>query len=207
MKRYDYYLFDFDGTLVDSHDALVNVFKDAYKSINVDVPDEDILYLMRCPLIEGYQKYHGTDEQVPIFVEALLAAIDNVEYLKLTKIYDDVLPTLNKLKNLGYTLGIVTSNSTKHVNDVLGFLNINPKMFDVCIGSDICNKNKPDPTTILMAMEQLGVKDYDKVVYIGDSVNDANAAVNAHIDHLLIDRLGEYKDSKFNLIYSLEELL
>ena len=31
MKKYDVYLFDFDGTLVDSHESLKLVFEEAYR--------------------------------------------------------------------------------------------------------------------------------------------------------------------------------
>ena len=208
MKSIETYLFDFDGTLVDSHDSLVEVFHGAYASVGVDVPEGYVLRLMRIPLIQGYEELGApmTDEAMKVFEKNIRALLDAEFVLKLTKSYEDVLPALIKLKNKGKQLGIVTSNNVKHVKDVLRFLNIDEKMFDVIIGNDDTEKHKPNPEPIYKAMELLSLTDKSKVCYVGDALDDKKAALNAGVTPVLLDRADQYLDEDGIVITSLSEL-
>lgn len=208
MKCIETYLFDFDGTLVDSHDSLVEVFHGAYASVGVDVPEGYVLRLMRIPLIQGYEELGApmTDEAMKVFEKNIRALLDAEFVLKLTKTYEDVLPALIKLKNKGKQLGIVTSNNVKHVKDVLRFLNIDEKMFDVIIGNDDTEKHKPNPEPIYKAMELLSLTDKSKICYVGDALDDKKAALNAGVTPVLLDRADQYLDEDGIVIASLSEL-
>ena len=208
MKCIETYLFDFDGTLVDSHDSLVEVFHGAYASVGVDVPEGYVLRLMRIPLIQGYEELGApmTDEAMKVFEKNIRALLDAEFVLKLTKSYEDVLPALIKLKNKGKQLGIVTSNNVKHVKDVLRFLNIDEKMFDVIIGNDDTEKHKPNPEPIYKAMELLSLTDKSKICYVGDALDDKKAALNAGVTAVLLDRADQYLDEDGIVITSLSEL-
>lgn len=208
MKCIETYLFDFDGTLVDSHDSLVEVFHGAYASVGVDVPEGYVLRLMRIPLIQGYEELGApmTDEAMKVFEKNIRALLDAEFVLKLTKNYEDVLPALIKLKNKGKQLGIVTSNNVKHVKDVLRFLNIDEKMFDVIIGNDDTEKHKPNPEPIYKAMELLSLTDKSKICYVGDALDDKKAALNAGVTAVLLDRADQYLDEDGIVITSLSEL-
>lgn len=208
MKCIETYLFDFDGTLVDSHDSLVEVFHGAYASVGVDVPEGYVLRLMRIPLIQGYEELGApmTDEAMKVFEKNIRALLDAEFVLKLTKNYQDVLPALIKLKNKGKQLGIVTSNNVKHVKDVLRFLNIDEKMFDVIIGNDDTEKHKPNPEPIYKAMELLHLTDKSKICYVGDALDDKKAALNAGVTAVLLDRADQYLDEDGIVIASLSEL-
>ncbi|MBQ6920669.1 MAG: HAD-IA family hydrolase [Bacilli bacterium] len=208
MKSIETYLFDFDGTLVDSHDSLVEVFHGAYASVGVDVPEGYVLRLMRIPLIQGYEELGApmTDEAMKVFEKNIRALLDAEFVLKLTKSYEDVLPALIKLKNKGKQLGIVTSNNVKHVKDVLRFLNIDEKMFDVIIGNDDTEKHKPNPEPIYKAMELLSLTDKSKICYVGDALDDKKAALNAGVTAVLLDRADQYLDEDGIVITSLSEL-
>ena len=116
MKKFKTYLFDFDGTLVDSHDSLVKVFKGAYGSVGVEVPDGYVLRLMRISLFQGYSELKGpTDEaSIKTFADNIIALLDDEKVLKLTKSYSDTLSNLERLKNSGATLALslVTTSNT-----------------------------------------------------------------------------------------------
>lgn len=208
MKTIETYLFDFDGTLVDSHDSLVEVFHGAYASVGVDVPEGYVLRLMRIPLIQGYEELGApmTQEAMDIFEKNIRALLDAEFVLKLTKTYEDVLPALKKLKSKGKQLGIVTSNNVKHVKDVLRFLNFDEKMFDVIIGNDDTEKHKPNPEPIYKAMELLSLTDKSKICYVGDALDDKKAAINAGVTPVLLDREEIYGSEDGIVITSLAEL-
>ena len=207
MKRYTTYLFDFDGTLVDSHDSLVKVFEDSYGHIGVNVPKGYVLRLMRIPLRQGYDELNAPDDQETMdkFEDKIISTLDDPEVLRLTKVYEDTLPSLIRLKSNGARLGIVTSNNVKHVKDVLKFLNIPEKMFSVIIGNGDTEVHKPNPDPILKALERLDISK-DGVCYVGDAIDDKRTAINAGVDAVLIDRLDEYDNEPGVVIHSLSEL-
>ncbi len=208
MKEFDTYLFDFDGTLVDSHDSLVMVFDGAYSSVGVKVPEGYVLRLMRIPLYAGYAELHGPEDEESkiLFGKEIVRLLDDPEVLKATKPFEDSLNVLRTLKNKGKKLGIVTSNSRKHVKEVLRFLNIEEDLFSIIVGNEATKKHKPNPDPIEKALELLNVSK-DNVCYVGDGLDDMRCAVNANVAPILVDRLSEYKDEYPVIVKDLTELL
>ncbi|MBQ2494101.1 MAG: HAD-IA family hydrolase, partial [Bacilli bacterium] len=68
-------------------------------------------------------------------------------------------------------------------------------------------RHKPHPEPILLACQELGVPADSSVLYVGDSLQDAECAKAAGVDYVLIDREGELSDYPGWKIASLEELL
>lgn len=206
-KNIDTYLFDFDGTLVDSFESLVLVFKGAYEAVGVKIDPQIVLRLMRIPLFLGYEELSAPqdEESKKIFGQRIIELLDDQEVLKATKIYDDTVESLNRLHKEGNRLGIVTSNNRKHVLDVLNFLNIDSNLFSVIVGNAETKRHKPFPDPILKAIEELETT-VDKVAYVGDGLDDMRCAVNSGVTPILLDRLNEYHDEKYQKIYSLTEL-
>ena len=207
MQKYKVYLFDFDGTLVDSHDSLVKVFEDSYASVNVKVPQGYCLRLMRIPLWQGYKELNAPEDErsKKLFGDMINFTLDAPEVLKLTKPYEDTLDNLYRLKSQGIILGIVTSNNVKHVKDVLGFLNIPEDLFSVIIGNGDTKIHKPNPDPIYKALERLNISK-DGVCYVGDAIQDKETAINAGVGAVLIDRNHEYDHEPGEVIHSLSEL-
>lgn len=208
MKKYDVYLFDFDGTLVDSKDSLYDVFKGAYKAVGVDVNEDHIIRLMRIQLQQGYKELGAPEdeEHIKIFGDEIIRLLDDEEVLKKTKIYLDTKETLYKLYEEGKTLGIVTSNNVKHVSDVLRFLDIDKNIFKVIVGNFETKRHKPFPDPILKALEMLDISEKG-VCYVGDGLDDMRSATAAKVTPILLDRIKEYDNESYDKIYSLIELL
>ena len=204
MKSFKTYLFDFDGTLVDSHDSLVEVFEGSYASVGVTVPKGYVLRLMRIPLIQGYEELGAPmdDESMKVFEKHIRALLDDEKVLKLTKTYSDVKKALTRLKSNGKLLGIVTSNNVKHVEDVLRFLDFDRNLFSVIIGNDDTKKHKPNPEPIYKAMERLSLTDKSSICYVGDALDDKKAAINAGVTPILVDRKQEYESEEGIVISS-----
>ena len=207
MKKYKTYLFDFDGTLVDSHDSLVKVFEDSYAEVGVKVPNGYVLRLMRIPLFKGYEELNAPsdEESKKRFGDMINLTLDAPEVLKLTKPYSDTMDTLYRLKKEGAVLGIVTSNNQKHVKEVLKFLNIPEDLFSVIVGNGETTKHKPNPDPIYKALELLNISK-DDVCYVGDGLGDKATAVNASVGAILLDRYHEYDNEGGIVIHSLSEL-
>ena len=208
MTNFKVYFFDFDGTLVDSHDSLVEVFKGAYSSVGVSVPEGYVLRLMRIPLYQGYEELNGPKDETSkkVFGDHINRLLDDEKVLKLTKCYSDTLPSLRRLKNEGAILGIVTSNNVKHVKDVLRFLNIEEDLFSVFVGNEATTKHKPYPDPIYKAMELLNLTSKNEICYVGDALGDKLSAINAGVAPVLLDRNHEFGEEDGLVINTLSEL-
>ena len=208
MEEFDVYFFDFDGTLVDSRDSLLAVFKRAYKSVGIEVGDEHILRLMRVQLQQGYRELGAPEdeESVKVFADEIIRLLDVPEITELVKNYEDVKQALFVLKSMGKTLGIVTSNNQKHVRDVLRHLGIDENLFSVIVGNKETKLHKPNPDPILKALEILNISNQG-VCYVGDGIDDMRCAVNAHVGPIMVDRDHSQNEAPYPKVTTLKELL
>ena len=209
MKDYDLYLFDFDGTLVDTMLALEYVFTVSYEHVGIVFDPSKTVKFSRILLSDGYKEMGGDPEKLPEFWSYVEKSLDFPKALEDNRLYPETLEVLKELKNRGKTLGIVTSNKMSHVKEVLKILGIPHEYFEVLIGNKEYKKFKPHPDPILQALKHAKYKgDLSKVVYVGDGYNDAMCAKNAGVDGVIVDRINEFSESlDYIKITNLKELL
>ena len=80
-----------------------------------------------------------------------------MSWAKQSEIFPETLPVLNKLKKLGYRLGIVTNTSLEAANYMLSLHGIRD-FFEAIISRESVKKLKPDPEGILLALKKLNEK-------------------------------------------------
>lgn len=208
MKKYDLYLFDFDGTLLDTMPALTYVFSVSYEHIGVHFNPEDTMEFSRIPLDEGFRKINGNPDKWKDFCDYIEASLDFPEALERNYPYPESMEFFRYLKEHNIKAGIVTSNKAKHVKEVLHKMNIPADTFSVIMGSKQYKNFKPHPEPILKALEEIKHKgELKNIVYVGDGINDTLCANNAGVDAVLVDRIDAFKESdKYIKIKSLMEL-
>ena len=209
MKKYDLYLFDFDGTIVNSLKSLEEIFVRAFKAVGIEVKREDCLLYTRQPLEVTYEEVHAPIDKADIFVSEIRRLLEDHEISQMTESYADVLPVLAKMRGMGIQFGIVTSNGESHVEEVLDIVGIQKEWFSIIIGHDQVPETKPNPRPVLYALEKLNwTKGKSSVVYVGDAINDMLCANAAGVDAILLDRLNEFEPSnQYVLIKDLTDLL
>jgi putative hydrolase of the HAD superfamily len=134
-------------------------------------------------------------------VDALYERFRNLASYRL---HPDALPALERLRKTDLVLGLI-SNFEDWLEQLLEELEVH-HFFDVTVISGIEGVEKPDRRIFDIALERAGV-DAAGSVYVGDNpIFDAQAAQDAGMFPVLIDRRGSHADTDFTRITSLEDL-
>ena len=192
-------LFDLDGTLIDSTEAILESFVKAYEAFGKAVPaPEDIKTLIGLPLEMMFVKL-GVDESESLEYAKAYKAHYKTIHTEKTVLLPDVREALELAENHG-RLGVVTTKTSEYSRILLEHFGI-MKHFDILIGREDVTNPKPDPEPVERAMNALGYH-YGKVTYmIGDTMADIVAAEKADIASIGVlcgygnkDDLEEYAD-------------
>lgn len=180
MKNYDAYIFDFDYTLADATEPVVQSFLYALEKMNLEKSSrQDIINTIGIPIGESYTILTGdkTEEGIALFKKYQKEKSDEITVPNTTFI-GDAKQVLQTLKNKGKKIGIVSSRWGQRINDI--FENLNSReLIDFIIGTEHVQNYKPNPEGLFKMIDMMGAKN---PLYIGDSYIDAEAAQNAKID-------------------------
>jgi len=107
-------------------------------------------------------------------------------------LFDDVIPTLETLKERKLILGLVT-NLTKEIGPICQKLGIAP-YFNFIVSSEEAGADKPDPAIFRLALERAGIT-APEAVHVGDQYKlDVLGARGVGISPILIDRSNNYSE-------------
>ncbi|MEQ8857215.1 MAG: phosphoglycolate phosphatase [Pseudomonadales bacterium] len=178
IKRYAGYLFDLDGTLVDTASDINAALNHALVSAGFPAVDEDLTrhwigHGARI-LIEQALERHGRS---PESVDALLDRfIDHYEanIAALSQPYPEVVETLELLRERGAKLAVVTNKRTQLTEPLLDALDLTRHFHSIVCG-DTAAHPKPAADPALHACRALGLSP-DAVLFVGDSETDVACA-------------------------------
>ena len=186
MVTYETALFDLDGTLVHTE-------REYYLTIMNNIIKELKLPQVTDEIIDGFwnsmDKFSFAQENFHVPLETIWSTLRKYEDLdfrkKLTKAYNDV-NYLERLKSLGFKLGLVTGASERICKLELSML---PVTFDTIILARPTYgvKLKPDPEGILMALRNLN-GNLESAFYVGNATEDVLAAKSAGVLDISIER-------------------
>lgn len=178
---FKYVLFDFDGTIADSSEGVIESIAYAYKAFNKQLPDyETIKCFFGPPLVSSFMKYAGADEKTGEAMTAKYRELytDNAMYR--IKLYDGLEQLLKMLKDDGMKIAIASSKPTMFFDKLLAYLNIK-QYFDAVCGARSDEKSTSKTDIILSACEQFGVEDKNEVIMVGDRKYDILGAKGAGV--------------------------
>ena len=181
-------LFDLDGTIIDSNNAIFETYRQVSLNLNKEPPTIDTLRgLLGQPSHINLKLLFGENEKArPIYNEVVKKTHENLP----------TLPYVNEtLKKINLPMGIVTSKRQENALEVLGELN---KYFSVIITPEQTIKQKPNPEPIYAACKKLSIKPKESV-YIGDTIRDYQTAINSGTEFIALIDKGSTKE-QFNKV-------
>ena len=175
-------LFDLDGTLIDSTEAILESFHHTFKVIGgYDQPDdESIKALIGHPLEVMYAQLGVAHEQVWHFVGTYKEYYREIATEKTV-----LLPHAREAveEAAGFArLGIVTTKTGKYSRVIMEYLGL-MDYFEVLVGYEDVKHPKPHAEPIEKAIEAMGVSKKGCWI-IGDTRLDLESAKNAGIDSI-----------------------
>jgi len=173
-------LFDLDGTLIDSTEAIVDTFYYTFEKFGINFygSSKDIEKLIGYPLEDMYRAFGVEDNLIE---EIVLSYKDKYQYVALekTSLIDNAISSLQLASSFA-TLGIVTTKTTKYTLPLLKYLDI-LKYFKTIVGRMEVTHPKPHPEPILTALKNLKVDSKENVFMIGDTKLDLISAQKAKV--------------------------
>ena len=164
------FLFDLDGTLIDSIDLILRSYRHTLKAHRgIEPPDEVWMRGLGTPLWVQFRDW--TED--PVEIEAMVAtyrAYNLAHHDALVRPYAGVVGEVKRLKERGKQLGLVTSKLRSGALRGLQVAELE-NVFDAIVGSDEVEHPKPHPEPVLKALERLGAAPAE-TVFIGDSRHD-----------------------------------
>ncbi len=168
-------IFDFDGTIADTVDALVCIANRLAEEFGyVPIAPEDLAMLKNLSSREII-KYSGIPLfKIPFLVKKVKSELKSkIPELKPIPGVKDVLIVL---KSQGNRLGIITSNSQDNVTEFLKANNLEDLFDFIYSGVTIFGK-----TTIINNVLKQQQLNPQKVIYVGDETRDIEASKKANI--------------------------
>ena len=178
MNKDTIILFDLDGTLIDSTDAIVESFAVVYKAFDKRMPEvEEIKALIGYPLDAMFTSLGIADKDIEAYVQVYKQHYRVISCAKTT-----LLPQAREAVALAAKhalLGVVTTKTGKYSIELLEHMGL-MRYFDVLIGRENVTFPKPNPEPIEKALHQLP-KVTGNIWMVGDTCMDMEAASAANI--------------------------
>jgi len=170
-------LFDFDGTLLNTNDLIIQTFMHVLEErFPGQYSPKDCMNFIGPSLKETFEQI--TPDEVDEMIEKY-RQWNHANHDKLVAEYDAVVPTLEVLKEQGIRLAIVSTKKRDTIEKGLELMGAK-HLFEFWVGVDDVKNVKPDPEPVLLAIEKLGVNKED-VMMIGDNYHDIEAGKKAGV--------------------------
>ena len=197
--RYQTYVFDLDGTLLDTLGDLAASTNYALRTYGM--PEHSL---------DDVRRFVGNGVRV-LMERAVPQGADNPQFeaafqtfrehymqhsLDTTKPYDGIIETLEALKAEGCRLAVVSNKMMAATQELCR--HFFPDTIEVAIGENEAEgiRKKPAPDTVIAALRQLGVGQ-EGAVYVGDSDVDIETARNSGLPCISV--LWGFRDRDFLL--------
>ena len=184
MAKIKAVLFDNDGTLSDTFDAIrVSMHYAMNQVLGHDIPDEELLHMVGKPLLDQMQHFAEIPEQVDQLVQVYRTHNER-DLLEKSPAVPGIPEALQELQAMGYRLGVVSSKRQALVAGGLRYAGID-SYFEIIYGLEQSSGHKPLSDPLIRAAEDMGLYPYE-CIYVGDSPYDVQASQAAGMDAIAV---------------------
>jgi len=171
-------LFDLDGTLIDSTEAILESFDASFKAFNQKTPDEkEIKRLIGLPLDVMFENLGIDRDVVWEYVDIYKKHYREISTQK-TKLLPNAKEAVKKASEFA-RLGIVTTKTARYSKDLMQYFGL-MDYFEILIGRENVDNPKPHPEPILKAIHLM--KANKKITFmVGDTCLDMVSAKEAGV--------------------------
>ena len=169
------YLFDFDGTLVDSMPTFVSVMIRILDEHGIKYSDDIVKIITPLGYLGTAEYFRSLGLKKPTEeIVALMNSYARAEYENTVGAKRGVIDTLRKLRDGGASLNILTASPHIMLDPCLKRLGIF-ELFDNVWSSDDFGTTKADPKIYKMAADRLGCR-VENVIFVDDNVGAVKTA-------------------------------
>ncbi|HEY3327957.1 MAG TPA: HAD-IA family hydrolase [Novimethylophilus sp.] len=178
-KQFDLLIFDWDGTLADSTQAIVDALQSASRDIGLPVPDDTkSRSIIGLGLREALQElFPGADAET----EIRLVERYRVHYFARDEeivLFDGVEDAMQELADAGFMLAVATGKGRGGLNRAMAQTGLT-EFFHASRCAGECH-SKPHPQMLEEILDELGAMP-EKAIMIGDTHFDLQMAQNARM--------------------------
>jgi phosphoglycolate phosphatase len=178
--RYRAVLFDLDGTLVDSYNALAEAVNHARRTHGLhDLTTARIKEFVGDGMERLLQRAFERTDISGSVRDAFVSRYDEV-CCDESKVLADVESTLERLRNLKVKMAVCTNKPTFFSKKILDFLGLS-RHFAAIVGPDLAGARKPEAKHLLVTLESVACDPAD-ALFVGDMPIDVRAARNSGMD-------------------------
>ena len=183
---YKYILFDFDGTISDSKEGVIDAALYVLRLFGITVEDRDSLdYMVGPPLYDSFGGFAEIGTENAEYATEKYREFYKANCLGKNYLFPGVAEMLEKLKKAGKTIGIATSKYLITEANLLEEFGI-AQYVDFVSGHNEAEGRTDKAAVVEYALEQLGVKDRAEAVMVGDRKYDINGAKAAGLDSIAV---------------------
>ena len=179
-------IFDFDLTLADPTKGTIECVNFALEKLNLpQADDERIKRTIGMSLEDTFLSLTGqtNNQNVSLFVSNFVKRADQV-MADLTSMFDSVPATTERLIEMGFALGIVSTKFRYRIEEILARAGLSNR-FRVIIGGEDVAEHKPHPSGLIIAISRMQM-DANETLYVGDSTIDALTAERAKVPFIAV---------------------
>ena len=179
MSKPSTFLFDLDGTLIDSTELIMSSFRHTMYAHRGMVPSEaEWRAGFGTPLRPQLARYARSEEELTR-MEATYRAHNREHHDRLIKPFEGIHEVVRQLWDRKSSMCIVTSKNRPATIRGLRHCELD-RFFDILVTADDVTEHKPDPAPVLEALLRLKA-DATETVFIGDSPHDCVAGQKAKV--------------------------
>lgn len=178
--KYDYILYDLDGTLMDSAPGVKRCIKLSLDAKGISYTEAQLNSMIGPPFRTSMKELFDVDiDNIEDFIRIYRGEYKERGW-KEASVYPGICESLDRLKNAGLHLAVATSKPLKFSNDIIDGFGLR-KYFDFVGGASDDKSAETKKDVINIVFNALNITDKSRVLMVGDRLYDIEGAHQAGI--------------------------